>query len=98
MQAPIDQIPLFVPAGSILPFRKPVESTHEKQALAQVKVYPGADASFTLYSDDGTTYAYEKGAFEATTLHWDDAAGKLTESGAKFSSGNLQALQVMVGR
>ena len=62
-----------------------------------MKVYPGADASFSLYSDDGTTYAYEKGAFETTTLHWDDAAGKLTESGTKISSDDLQSLLQVVG-
>jgi hypothetical protein len=39
-----------------------------------VRVYPGADGSFTLFSDDGQTYAYEKGAGSVTRLHWDDAA------------------------
>ena len=42
--APIDTMPLFVRAGSILPLGAPVESTHEKQAIAKVRVYPGADA------------------------------------------------------
>jgi len=43
-----------------------------------VRVYRGADADFTLYDDDGTTYAYEKGTGTTVTrLHWDDAAGKL---------------------
>jgi len=60
----------------------PVESTHQKQAIAMVRVYPGADGDFTLFSDDGTTYAYEKGAGDITRLHWDDAAGRLTHEGA----------------
>lgn len=97
VQAPIDQIPLFVRAGSILPVGKPVESTHEKQGLAQVKVYPGADASFTLYSDDGTTYGYEKGAFETTTLHWNNETGKFTVSGAKLAGGGVGSLVRVVG-
>jgi alpha-D-xyloside xylohydrolase len=50
VQAPIDTIPLFVRAGSIIPLGAPVESTHEVQAIAKVRVYPGADASFTLFS------------------------------------------------
>ena len=66
VSAPIDTIPLFVRAGSILPIGSEVESTHEKQTIAKVRIYPGADASFTLFSDDGTTYAYEKGAGSVT--------------------------------
>ena len=66
--APIDTLPLFVRAGSILPLGVPVESTNEKQAIAKVRVYPGADGDFQLYSDDGTTYDYEKGADEITHL------------------------------
>jgi len=82
VHAPIDTIPLFVRAGSILPLGAPVESTHESQAIAKVRVYPGADASFTLFSDDGKTYAYESGAGAITHLHWDEAAQKLTHEGA----------------
>jgi alpha-D-xyloside xylohydrolase len=79
--APIDTIPLFVRAGSIIPIGSAVESTHQKQSIAQVRVYPGADASFTLFSDDGTTYAYEKGAGTVTHLKWNDASHQLTHEG-----------------
>ncbi len=41
--APIDTIPLFVRAGSIIPLGSEVESTHEKQSIAKVRVYPGAE-------------------------------------------------------
>ena len=47
--APIDTIPLFVRAGSIVPMGAPVESTNEKQAIAKLRVYPGADGAFELY-------------------------------------------------
>ncbi len=80
--APIDTIPLFVRAGSIIPLGGAVESTHQKQAIEKVRVYPGADANFTLFSDDGTTYAYEKGAGSITNLHWDDASRRFTHQGA----------------
>jgi alpha-glucosidase/alpha-D-xyloside xylohydrolase len=80
--APIDTIPLFVRAGSIVPLGGPVLSTHETQAIAAVRVYPGADADFTLYSDDGLTYSYEKVAGSTTTLHWDDAKQQFTHAGA----------------
>jgi len=82
VDAPIDTIPLFVRAGSIIPLGAPVENTHQLQAISQVRVYPGADGSFTLFSDDGTTYAYEKGAGSITRLHWDDAKQMLTHDGA----------------
>jgi alpha-D-xyloside xylohydrolase len=82
VDAPIDTIPLFVRAGSIVPLGVPVENTHQLQAISQVRVYPGADGSFTLFSDDGTTYAYEKGVGSITRLHWDDAKQMLTHDGA----------------
>jgi alpha-D-xyloside xylohydrolase len=99
VQAPIETLPLFVRAGSIVPLGSPVENTHQAQAIDHVRIYPGADATFTLFSDDGTTYAYEKGAGQVTRLHWDDAAGKLTHTGADAwpSSNDGNVVQV-VGR
>ena len=82
VDAPIDTIPLFVRAGSIIPLGAPVENTHQLQAISQVSIYPGADGSFTLFSDEGTTYAYEKGAGSITRLYWDDAKQMLTHEGA----------------
>jgi alpha-D-xyloside xylohydrolase len=82
VDAPIGQLPLFVRAGSIVPLGSAVESTSEKQTIAEVQVWPGANADFTLYQDDGRTYAYEKGDFQLTHLHWDDAAQRLTHTGA----------------
>jgi alpha-D-xyloside xylohydrolase len=78
VDAPIDMLPLFVRAGSIVPVGEPVLSTNEKQNLAKVLVYPGGDADFTLYDDDGKTYAYEKGVSTIAHLHWDDGARKLS--------------------
>jgi alpha-glucosidase (family GH31 glycosyl hydrolase) len=96
VQAPIDTLPLFVRAGSIIPLGAPVESTHETQAIAKVRAYPGADGSFTLFSDDGTTYAYEKGAGSVTKLHWDDTGRKLTHEGAAAWTGPDSAIVEVV--
>ena len=79
--APIDTIPVFVRAGSIVPLGAPIQNTKEKQKISSVRVYPGANADFTLFSDDGTTYAYEKGAGSITKLHWDDAGHQLKHDG-----------------
>ena len=76
--APIDVLPLFVRAGSIIPLNSEVQSTAEPQTLASIRVYPGADGRFDLYEDDGTTYAYEKTDGKVTRLVWDDATGSLT--------------------
>jgi alpha-D-xyloside xylohydrolase len=95
VSAPIDQIPLFVRAGSILPLGTVVESTNEVQKIAKLRVYPGADGAFDLYRDDGTTYAYEKGAFEVSHLHWDDAAKKLTHTGAEVGFAKGEAVDVV---
>jgi alpha-D-xyloside xylohydrolase len=98
VQAPIDTLPIFVKAGSILPMGSPVESTHDEQKLAKLKVYPGADADFTMYNDDGISYAYEQGKNAITKLHWDDASGKLTQEGAKAWSGSEEKLVEVVGK
>jgi alpha-D-xyloside xylohydrolase len=82
VDAPIEIIPLFVRAGSILPLGEPVENTNELQRIATLRVYPGADADFALYNDDGKTYLYEKGQFELTHLHWTDVTRELSRSGA----------------
>jgi alpha-D-xyloside xylohydrolase len=79
--APIDRIPLFVRAGSIVPVGADIPSTATRQMLTAIRVYPGGDASFTLYDDDGTTNAYRTGGGTSATLRWDDAAGRLTASG-----------------
>ena len=65
-----------------MPLGSAIESTSQAQKIEHVRVYPGADGEFTIYSDDGNTYAYEKGDFKTTRLHWDDAAQRLTHEGA----------------
>jgi alpha-D-xyloside xylohydrolase len=98
VNAPIDSLPLFVRAGAILPLGVPVLSTNEPQALAKIRIYPGADGSFTLYQDDGKTYAYEKGESRITRLHWNDASGKLTHEGATAWSGPDASLLEVIGQ
>jgi alpha-D-xyloside xylohydrolase len=98
VDAPIDRIPLFVRAGSIVPMGATVESTHQAQAIEKVKVYPGADASFTLFNDDGKTYAYEQGAGLITELKWNDASGRLTQMGSPAWNDSDAAIVEIVGR
>ena len=81
--APIDTLPLFVKAGSIVPLGSEVQSAQQPQTIASVRVYPGADGKFTLFQDDGNTYEYEKSGGKLTNLTWDDAAHKLKHQGAQ---------------
>jgi alpha-D-xyloside xylohydrolase len=97
VDAPIDRIPVFVRAGSILPLGAVVPSTATPQTIERIKVYPGHDADFDLYDDDGVTYSYQRGGGRVTHLHWDDAARRLTTSGSgKILRGPAKALLEVV--
>src|SRR5690606_31927049 len=62
-KAPIDILPLYVKAGSIVPVGPKVEYAEEKDwSDLQINIYPGADAEFTLYEDENDNYNYENGA------------------------------------
>lgn len=96
--SPIDTLPLFVRAGSIVPLGSEVESTQQTQTIAYLRVYPGANGSFILFEDDGKTYAYEKGGGSTTKLTWDDAANQLTHDGKSASSELGKTTVVVIGR
>jgi len=84
--APYERIPLYVRAGSIIPFGPDMQWSDEKPAdNIRLYVYAGRDADFTLYEDDGVTYGYEKGAYATIPIHWDDASRTLTVGARKGS-------------
>jgi len=77
--APLEKMPLFVRAGSVLPMGPVVQHTGERpDAPWEVRVYPGADGEFDVYEDAGDGYGYEDGDYAFTPLRWDDAGGVLT--------------------
>ncbi|HEX2344340.1 MAG TPA: TIM-barrel domain-containing protein [Vicinamibacterales bacterium] len=81
LQRPVDlaTIPLYVRAGAILPLGPVKQFTAEKiDAPFEVRVYPGADGTFTLYEDDGRTFDYRKGEWMGIAMAWDDRARRLT--------------------
>ena len=98
LAAPIDTLALFVRAGSIVPLGEAIESTSQVQKIAKLRVYPGADAGFLLYQDDGMTYAYEKGDTRITHLHWNEAAQKLTYDGASAWTAPDSEILELIGR
>jgi len=77
--APLDRLPLYVRAGSIVPLGPDVEYAAEKPAdPVELRIYRGADGDFTLYEDENDSYRYEKGVYATIAMHWDDANRTLT--------------------
>jgi len=77
--APLDKLPLYVKAGSIIPMGKIVQSTGEKAAdTLEIRVFKGADARFELYEDEGDNYNYEKGKYTTISFNWNEKAQTLT--------------------
>ena len=77
--APLDRLPLYVRAGSILPLGPDEEWSTEKPAdPIELRIYRGTNGDFTLYEDENDNYDYEKGVYATIPLHWDDAAHTLT--------------------
>ncbi len=78
-ESPLDRLPLFVRAGSIVPMGPVVQYATEKpDAPYEIRIYPGADGKFTIYEDDNESYAYEKGQRATYELVWNDAAKTLS--------------------
>lgn len=78
---PIDIMPVYVRAGSIVPWGPDVQyATEKKWDNLELRVYPGADAEFTLYEDENDNYNYEKGAYSTITFRWNDADRTLSVS------------------
>jgi alpha-D-xyloside xylohydrolase len=77
--APLDKIPLYVKAGSIIPMGKFLQYSGEKsQDTLELRVYPGADGHFELYEDEGDNYNYESGKYSLIGMQWNDKQRTLT--------------------
>ncbi len=72
-QTPQDIMPLYLPAGTILPFGPEVQYSSEKAwDDLEIRVYPGADGTFTLYEDQLDGYGYKQGASTEIPFRWDE--------------------------
>jgi alpha-D-xyloside xylohydrolase len=76
-EAPLERIPIYAKAGSIVAYGLPAESASAKPDPLELRIYPGADGDFTLYEDEGDNYDYEHGAYSVIPIHWDDKAETL---------------------
>ena len=88
----IGELPLYVRAGSIVPTAPVTEySAAQLDKDFTITVYPGKDASFLLYEDEGDGYNYEKGAFSEIPLTWDEQSHVLTIGGRNGSFDGMQS-------
>ena len=77
--APVETIPLYIKAGSIVPMGPFLQYATEKPAdPLEIRIYPGADGTFVLYEDENNNYNYEKGLFSTISFRWNDANHQLT--------------------
>jgi len=82
----IDEIPLYIKSGSIIPFGPQVQYATEKRwDNLEIRVYPGANGVFSLYEDENDNYNYEKGVYSTITFTWNDANKSLTINDRKGS-------------
>jgi alpha-D-xyloside xylohydrolase len=98
LETTFDRVPMFVKAGSILPLGPEMQYVGEKAwDNLELRVYPGANGSFTLYEDEGDGYNYEKGIYSTIEFQWNDKAKTLTIAARKGSyPGMLQQRQFTV--
>jgi alpha-D-xyloside xylohydrolase len=85
-ETPLNIIPLYVKAGSMLPIGPDVQYAEEKKwDDLEIRIYPGANGHFVLYEDENDNYNYEKGAFSTIAFDWNDAKKILTINDRKGS-------------
>lgn len=83
--------PLFVKAGSILPLGPQKQyASEETEQPWEIRIYPGADGSYSVYEDEGINYNYEKGQFCTFDLKWNDSDKTLTISDKKGSFAGMK--------
>lgn len=79
IETPFNEAPFFVKAGAILPIGPDVQWSGEKPwDNLEIRVYPGANGTFTLYEDEGDGYNYEKGLYSEIKMNWNDKSRTLT--------------------
>lgn len=99
VKAALNEVPLYVRAGTILPLGPIIQHTGQMLGGAlELQIYPGKDASFTLVEDDGETTGYLNGKMRRTTFQWNNATGQLSWKVAGDYSGKevFQNLHVVL--
>ena len=77
-KVPVDIVPLFIPAGSIIPLGPGIQYAAQKSDPIELRIYNGKNCSFNLYEDENDNYDYEKGIYSIIPFIWDDKSKTLT--------------------
>ena len=94
-EAKLESMPVFVRAGALLPSGPVLQYWNEpSNEPVDLTIYPGANGRFTLYDDDGQTFAYEQGSYATVDFSWNDVAKTLEVKAG--SSGHLPAKEMLV--
>jgi alpha-D-xyloside xylohydrolase len=93
VETPLDMIPLYVRAGSIIPMGPEVQYATEQpdDAPIEIRVYRGANGAYTLYQDEDDNYNYEKGAHAQIPIAWNEAQQELIFGARKGSFPGMSA-------
>ena len=86
---PIDEIPLFVKAGSIVPLGPFIQYATESIDPLELRIYPGADGHFILYEDENDNYNHEKGKYSTIEFKWNDKNHQLIIENRKGKFPNM---------
>ena len=86
VSSPYDRMPIYVPAGSILPVGQLIQNTTIPQTDLTIFVYAGKNGTFTLYEDENVNYNYEKGSFSRIQFSYnnDDKSLSISERKGNF--------------
>ena len=77
----LETMPLFIRAGAIIPTQAPKQYTEApSDGSLTIAVFPGADGAFTMYEDDGKSFAYRKGDWMGLAMQWNNATRRLSLS------------------
>ena len=74
VSTPMDMIPIYVPAGSIIPLGPNIQyASQDEDSTIELRIYPGNDAHFDLYEDENDSYDYEKGLYSIIPISWNNS-------------------------
>jgi alpha-glucosidase/alpha-D-xyloside xylohydrolase len=96
----LETMPLYVRAGAIIPMGPVKQYTAEPvDGPLSITVYPGADGSFELFEDDGSSFEYRRGGWMGISMRWADRARRLTLSlspGSRMRPPMVRELEIRV--
>jgi alpha-glucosidase len=97
----LDEIPVYVRAGTILPVGPVIQYSEQTSATPlEIRIYPGKNGSFKMVEDDGTSYNYIKGVIRTTAYYWNDKTKTLTwkVSGTYSGKNVYKTIKAVLGK